>query len=127
MGTNRGRWGLALAAVICLLLADPAVPSGLRCRSAPTLVLTDGAVLDLSADIDGMLWDVTSVTYTVHVPKGVKAILVIRTPNWPTAVEKFLVVSDLDTRTYAGETVATTRQGGTATATMLVTSVLRTG
>jgi hypothetical protein len=87
----------------------PASPATLRCRSDPAVVLSDGTILDLSADIDGMLWDIKSVEYTIHIPSKTKALLVVPTPNWPTTLEKITVLSDQAAGVYDTTTIARTK------------------
>jgi hypothetical protein len=89
--------------------AWPAYPAGLRCRSDPLVLLSDGTLLDLSADFDGLLWDIKSVEYTIRVPKTVKVLLVLPTPNWPGTLEKITVVTDQAAKTYDTRTVVWTR------------------
>lgn len=97
----------------------PAYPDMMRCRSDPAVLLSDGTILDLSADFDGMLWDLTSVEYTIHIPKGTKALAVVPTPNWPAAIEKITVLSDSPASVYDTTTIVRTR-----TATSRVTAYL---
>lgn len=63
----------------------------LECRSDPFVELSDGTVLDISADIGTMLWRIKRVQYTLYVPAGLKVVAWQSTPNWPTTTEKFTV------------------------------------
>jgi len=115
------RRGLIVMIGLLLALTPPAYSGALRCRSDPAVILSNGTVLDLSADVDAMLWDISSVQYTVHVPEGVWAILVVRTPNWPGTKESFKIVSDAPAKVYDTTTlVKTTRRGVAVTANLLV-------
>jgi hypothetical protein len=100
------------ALTIGVLIGALAVPEagwagGFRCRSDPAVVLSNGTVLDISADVDAMLWDIQAVSYTVRIPAGLRVIAVVRTPNWPTTKETFNVVADQAPGVY--DTVTTVR------------------
>src|SRR5690349_8737564 len=69
--------------VVCALVASLGLAASLAtphaglaaftsCKSDPTVLLSNGAVLDLQADIADSYGtaDVKSVQYTIHVPKG---------------------------------------------------------
>lgn len=114
---------IAAVALIGLLtvLPPPAYTGLLRCRSDPAVLLSNGTLVDLSADIDAMLWDVKSVNYTLYVPAGLRAILVIRTPSWPTTKETFKIVANQAPKVYDSTTIVYTKRTGTGvTANLLV-------
>jgi hypothetical protein len=103
----------------------PAYPAGLRCRSDPLVLLSDGTLLDLSADFDGMLWDIKAVEYTIRVPSTTKVLLVLPTPNWPGTLEKIIVRSDMPAKTYDTRTIVWTRNANAkVTAHLLVRPLL---
>jgi hypothetical protein len=103
------------------LIPSSAYTAALPCRSDPVVILSNGTIIDLSADVDAMLWDIASVHYTLHVPKGLRAILIVRTPNWPGTKEKFSVVADQAPNTFdSTTTVFTKRPGVGVTANLLV-------
>lgn len=81
-----------------LLLSGLAPSSGsaaeVRCKSDPTVLLSDGTAIDLTADIGVPLWNVTSVEWVIHVPAGQRVVAVITTPNWPSTKEKFTIYAD---------------------------------
>jgi hypothetical protein len=114
---------IASAVLIAVLALIPpsAYTAALRCRSDPVVVLSNGTLIDLSADIDAMLWDIASVHYTLHVPQGLYAILVVRTPNWPGTKETFTIIADQPAKTFdSTTTVWTKRPGVGVTANLLV-------
>jgi len=111
-----------------MLLLSPnahAVTAG--CRSDPVIILSNGTTLDVSADIAAPLWDVNGVTYTVHIPAGLRAIATVSTPSWPTTLERLVVIADNPSGLYTTETVVTTRQHQVAvtanTALVLLSSI----
>lgn len=122
MSDLRGKLGFGLSFTIVLLLVVTSVThaAAIACRSDPLVLLSDGTILDLSASIDASLWDVTDVTYTIHVPVGVHAILAVSTPNWPTALERFSIVSDQPRGVFDTYTVVNTSTGAAVTAQLLV-------
>ena len=102
----------------------PAHSASLRCRSDPAVLLSDGTLLDISADVDAMLWDITAVEYVIHIPTTTKALAVIPTPNWPGTLEKIVVLSDMPARTYDTKTTVRTRRSTTAVRANLVVKPL---
>src|SRR5215212_8296117 len=47
------------------------------CRSDPIVILSDGTILDVSADIGTDVSNVREIHYVVHGPRGVKLVSVI--------------------------------------------------
>lgn len=93
----------------------------LECRSDPLVVLSDGTIVDVSADIDTLLLNVTEVHYTLHIPQGLSPVLVIRTKAWLTSTETFSFYADQPADQYSSSTIVQTTSGNTAvTANMLV-------
>lgn len=91
------------------------------CRSDPIIVLSNGTLVDVSADVDTTLWNVTEVHYTVHVPAGTKPVLIIRTKAWLTSQETFSIYSDNAANAYSSSTMVQANTSNTAvTASMLV-------
>ena len=98
----------------------------LRCRSDPFVLLSDGTIIDLSADIGVLLTRVQSVDYVLHVPAGRAVIAVIRTPSWPTTVERFTAVADSAPGVYDSTTIVRTSKGNAdVTVHLLVKTTLR--
>ncbi len=97
------------------------------CRSDPLVLLSDGTVLDISADIGALLWDVEDVHYDLHIPKGLSVVVSVSTPNWPTTVEHFTVYADNPPGTFTSTTTVFTREENTpVTANFLVNTIYRT-
>jgi hypothetical protein len=112
---------LLLALAVVLLSILPAQAAMLGCRSDPAVVLSNGLVLDLSADIAAKPWEVQQVVYTLHIPRGVNAVAILRTRTWPTSVERFVITADNAPGRYDSTTVVYTRRKGVAvTANLLV-------
>jgi len=116
---------VTLVLLLTGMAAWPARGAGLRCRSDPTVLLTDGTIIDLAADIDEALWNVTAVNYTIHVPSKAHVIAVVRTPHWPTTVETFTVVSDSPEGRYDTTTIVHTKKTGVGVSAQLVVKTLR--
>ena len=118
------RWvGVTLAVVFAALSAASAWAGegALRCRSDPAVLLSNGAVVDISADIAALPWDVVAVDYTMRVPAGLRVVATIRTPSWPTTKETFNVVADQPPGVYDTTTTVRTRNAGVpVTASLLV-------
>jgi len=108
----RNRFLIVLLLVAVLLSSVlTAFAARLRCRSDPVVVLSNGMILDISTDIGTLLWNVQEVHYTLHVPEGVSAILVVQTPTWITSRETFTLIDDLAPGQYETSAIAYTRSG----------------
>ena len=104
---------ILLLLVLVLVLAVPAVAQAriLACRSDPVVILSNGNILDLSAEVSTLLFNVKEVHYELHLPVGVKALLWIHTPAWLTSQETFTIISDQPANTYTASAMAMTRDG----------------
>ena len=121
MNTRRNTRALLLGLAAVLLAVLPAQAAVLGCRSDPAVVLSNGLVLDLSADIAVLPWDVQKVVYSLHIPRGVNPVVILRTRAWPTSIESFIAYADNPPGRYDSTTVVHTRQRGVAvTAHLLV-------
>lgn len=78
------------------------------CRSDPVVVLSNLKTLDLSAVIYDSQSDLKSVTYTLHLPSGVKPLVVVPTDGLLGQIEHFGYVNDQRTGSYAVTTFAST-------------------
>jgi hypothetical protein len=91
------------------------------CAGDPVVVLSNGDSLDLSTFVDDSLSDVRQINYTVHVPAGVREVVVLSLG--PT--ETLQVVDDNPSGTYDTTTwVDTATMGVGATATTTIVSPL---
>src|SRR4029079_1830933 len=90
---------LALACLCAVLLTGlvqtAAFAKLLACRSDPVVLLSDGTVVDVSADIETLPFNVTEVHYTLHIPEGLSAVLIVHTPTWLTSTETFTIYADM--------------------------------
>lgn len=97
----------------------------IQCRSDPIVILSNGLILDLSADINVLPWKVEQVDYVLHVPEGVSLVLSVATPTWLTTVETFTVIDDAPPGVYHSETTVYTKSGSaTVTANTILLSAL---
>lgn len=112
------------AAVLLAALSPEAGAAAFRCRSDPAVVLSNGSVVDISADIDALPWDVQTVDYAMHIPAGLKVLLVVRTPTWPTTRETFRVIADQPAGVYDTVTVVKTRERSAVRANLTVKTLL---
>jgi hypothetical protein len=92
------------------------------CRSDPVVVLSNLKTMDISALIQGTSSDLKSVTYTLHVPPGVRPLVVIPTDGLVGQVEHFAWHADQPSGSYAVDTYAST--GTTVPVTASVIGVL---
>lgn len=109
------------AVLLTGLVRTPALAKLVSCRSDPVVVLSDGTIVDVSADIETLPFRVTEVHYTLHIPEGLTPILIIHTPTWLTTTETFTIFSDMPPNRYSSETtVSTVSSNIGVTARMLV-------
>ena len=97
--------GLAMAAPL-----TPVAQAALDgCRADPVIYLSDGTVLDVTADIDTSATNITGIAYTLHVPRGVKALLYVATPPLGfRGKEAFALVNDAPAGQYQTDTLVQT-------------------
>src|SRR5262245_35863040 len=67
--------------VVAVTIASPAQAALDGCRADPVIYLSDGTALDVTADISTSAANITGIAYTLHVPKGLRAILYVATPT----------------------------------------------
>src|SRR4051794_23459175 len=107
-----------LITLICLLLAGLAITEPLAptldaaaagCRADPIIILSDGTILDVTADIDTAVSNVQAIHYVVHGPRGVKLLSKISTPTLGFAgKESFVYYDDAAPEQYITETLVQT-------------------
>jgi hypothetical protein len=115
-----------VAILLLLTVSVPGVSAGwIQCRSDPVVLLSNGLVMDLSADISTLPWQVQRVDYVLHVPEGVSLVLAIHTPTWLTSTETFTLYDDAPPGEYHSETTVYTSKGNaTVTAKTILLSAL---
>ena len=79
------------------------------CRSDPIVILSDGTILDISADIGTAVSNVREIHYVVHGPGGVKLVSAISTPTLGfSGKETFTYYADAAPNQYITETLVQT-------------------
>ncbi len=103
-------WVLILIGLTFLPSWSEGALAGVRvCRLDPIVVLSDGRVVRMTAEIAASADDVDIVVYTLHVPTGVEATRVTYTGGALAQKERVDIVDDLgDTNAYVTKTIATT-------------------
>jgi hypothetical protein len=71
---------LLIGLFVSSLLAPTAEAAFKGCRSDPIVILSDGTILDVQAEIGTNVGNVREIHYTVHGPPGVSLVAAIRTP-----------------------------------------------
>ena len=102
---------LVLVLSVALLALPGAAQASLLCRSDPTVLLSNGMALDLSAYISSYVWQVKAAHYELHVPSGVSLVAVIQTPTWLTSQETFSIYADQHPGDYTTITTVHTTLG----------------
>jgi hypothetical protein len=107
-----------LITLVCLLLAGLAMSEPFAstskaavggCRSDPIIILSDGTILDVSADIGTAVSNVREIHYVVHGPLGVKLVSAISTPTLGfSGKETFTYYADAAPNQYITETLVQT-------------------
>jgi len=121
---RRGGLSAALATVLAFsavgaISAGPVEAAVGPCRSDPIVVLSNLKTMDISAVINDDQSDLHSVTYTMHLPVGVRPVLVIPTDGLVGQVEHFAAYSDLPAGQYTVTTYVSTGKTVPITATVL--------
>ena len=110
--------------VLFLLTTVPVQAARLFCRSDPVVILSDGAIFDISADISTLPFAVREVHYTLHGPVGTSTVAVIHTPTWLTSQETFEYIADQEPGVYSATVLVHTRLGNApVTANAVVTTL----
>jgi hypothetical protein len=100
--------GLSLALLASVLIAQPASAAIRSCRTDPVILLSNGELLQTDATIETDEENVQQVTYTLHLPVGVKVIAIVNTPSRVGDREVVKFVDDLPPYHYSTDTVITT-------------------
>lgn len=111
---------LLLALVLTLTFVSTAQAKLVFCRSDPVVILSNGTILDLSADFTTLLINVEEVHYELHIPVGVSVVAYIHTPAWLTSQETFTAIADQEPGVYTASTIGRTRSGNATVTTHLV-------
>jgi hypothetical protein len=100
---------LLAAGLLAGSLPAPAAHAAIGgCRSDPIVLLSNGDILDLSANIDDSVTDIQQVTYTLHGPAGNSVTGVIPTSGVLGPKETFQYTADGAAGSYGVETVVST-------------------
>jgi hypothetical protein len=79
------------------------------CRTDPIVILSDGTILDVTAEIGTSVSNVREIHYLIHGPRGVRLIASISTPTLGfTGKETFTYRDDASSRQYITETIVQT-------------------
>ncbi|HMO59169.1 MAG TPA: hypothetical protein PKC19_17580 [Roseiflexaceae bacterium] len=92
----------------------PVADAALRgCRSDPVVILSDGTILDVQAEIGTSVSNVREIHYVVHGPPGVSLVAAISTPTIGfTGKETFTYYADSRPGVYVTETLVHTSING---------------
>lgn len=100
---------VALVVLLSALCAQPAAAALKGCRADPVVVLSDGTVLDIQAEIGTDVANVTEINYRLHGPRGVYVVSVISTPTPGfKGKETFTYVADAQPHEYITEVLVRT-------------------
>ncbi len=103
---------LLLFAILAVFIFPPGtVEARLKCRSDPVVILSNGVIMDFSAGISTLPWQVREVHYELHIPAGVSMVLAIHTPTWLTSQETFAVFADQPANQYLISAIVKTTVG----------------
>lgn len=103
----------AFSILLWFALSNPFAPTAEAavsgCRADPVVVLSDGTILDVTAEINTSVTNVREIHYIVHGPRGVKLVTAISTPTIGfTGKETFTYYDDAAPRQYVTETIVRT-------------------
>jgi len=124
IAATRNRF-LVFVVLLAALILPQTAQAYLMCRSDPVVILSNGMILDLDADISTLPMQVKEVHYELHLPQGVRVLAVIRTRAWLTSQETFTVYADQNPQQYQTvTTVHTTVGNATVSAVAILVSAL---
>lgn len=103
---------LVLALAFLVVLPQTASAKRVFCRSDPVVILSNGVVIDISADVGTLLFNVEEVHYELHGPQGTSPIAVVHTPAWLTSQETFTYYADQPAGQYLATTIVHTSDPG---------------
>jgi len=90
-------------------LAPAAEAAAAGCRADPVVILSDGTILDVIANINADVSNVREIHYVVHGPRGVKLVAAISTPTLGfEGKESFIYYDDAEPKQYITETLVQT-------------------
>ena len=84
------------------------------CRTDPVIILSDGTLIDISAEVQTALYNVQQVSYTLHAPEGTSLGAVVFTPGWPGSTESLDFYPDQPAGQFRTDTVVQTSDKGVA-------------
>jgi hypothetical protein len=100
---------LLIGFVMSGTLAPTAEAAAGGCRSDPLVVLSDGTILDVSAEIGTAVSNVTEIHYVVHGPREVRLVAAVSTPTLGfDGKETFTYYADGAPNQYVTETLVQT-------------------
>jgi hypothetical protein len=105
---------LSLIFIGVFLLVGQVEAAGLFCRSDPTVILSNGVVMDFGANISTLPWNVEEVHYELHVPVGVSRLVSIHTPTWISSKESFTFYADQPADQYIVTVIVGTHEENVA-------------
>lgn len=102
--------GILLFGLFMSSLFAPTAEAAFKgCRSDPVVILSDGTILDIQAEIATNIQNVREIHYTVHGPPGVRLVSAIRTPLIGfSGKETFSYYDDASPGEYVTETIVRT-------------------
>jgi hypothetical protein len=115
MKTRHPRWALmggaaALAAALAVVFSAGGAYANIgACRSDPVVTLSNGTQVTLYEDISDSASDVSSISYQLHVPTGLKVKSIAYQGAVPSNVQTITVTADENAGNYDGYTVVKTK------------------
>ena len=84
----------------------------LHCRTDPAFLLSNGDTVNVTLDINTDAANVKSMNYILHVPAGVRVLLVLYTDGNLGKKETVTVYQDSPANTYTTDSIATIQTAG---------------
>ena len=99
--------------LVALTTSEPLAPAAeaaaAGCRADPVVILSDGTILDVIANVNADVSNVREIHYVVHGPRGVKLVAAISTPTLGfEGKESFIYYDDAEPKQYITETLVQT-------------------
>ena len=112
---------LRLIAIICLIglalwvpEAPPAAAAITVCRGDPIVWLSNGEIIQMTAQVAANAAEVHQVVYTLHVPRGTTVTRIVYDSGPLGKKERVVLVDDLLPKQYTTDTLVMTSRNGIA-------------
>ena len=118
LGGGLRQWKLILAVLalsaLVLIGSPPVAARVIGCRADPIVLLSNGKIVRMTAQVDTAARNVRRITYTLHAPEGTSVRRIIYPGGALKSKERVVFIADLPANRYRSETLVDVRSGRVA-------------